>query len=83
MEQKEIVYRLLKVIESGKEPKKEDIEADFESFAEWMKIIKDDSLATNISFATGGGTIRIVFANGSELTKDGRAYIESYDLGRI
>lgn len=81
IEEQDIVYRLLKIIDSGKEPRKEDINADFASFAEWMEQIKDDRLATNISFSRGGAgnPIRIVHANNCELTKWGRQYLEAIE----
>nr|WP_145404253.1 hypothetical protein [Paenibacillus xylanexedens] len=85
MSDRDIVYEILKIIQSGKEPKKEDIGADKESFHEWMEQIHDDKLVENISFSRGGSVnkILIVFANGAKLTKAGRDYIELKEEGKI
>lgn len=85
MSDRDIVYEILKIIQSGKEPKKEDIGADKESFHEWMEQIHEDKLAENISFSRGGSVnkILIVFANGAKLTKAGREYIELKEAGKI
>lgn len=85
MSERDIVYEILKIIQSGKEPFKEDIGADKESFDEWMEQIHDDRLATNISVYKGGrgNKISMVNAKGSELTKAGRQLIELKEEGKI
>lgn len=83
MSERDIVYEILKIIESGREPRKEDIGADRSSFAEWMEQIHRDHLADNIAFSRQGAKILIVFANGSKLTKEGRRYVQLKEEGKI
>lgn len=84
MEDRDIVYEILKIFESGREPRKEDIGADKESFHEWMEQIHDDVLVDNIAFSKDGhGKILIVYANNCKLTKRGRDYIEEKESGKI
>lgn len=85
MVERDVIYELLKIIESGKEPFKEDIEADRESFHEWMEQVHDDKLAENISFTRGGrnNPIITVHAKGATLTKAGLKYIELKEAGKI
>lgn len=84
MSERDIVYEILKIFESGREPRKEDIGADKDSFHEWMEQIHNDNLVDNIAFSRDGrGNIRIVFANNCKLTKFGRDYIEKKESGKI
>jgi len=83
MSEAEAVFKILKVIESGNEPKKEDIGSDKDSFYELMEQIHDDNLVDNISFNKRDGRITIVYTNNLSLTKFGREYIKLKEEGRI
>jgi hypothetical protein len=73
--------KCLKIIEQGKEPKKEDLGIeDKEEFGIIGEIIKDFHLATNISIQRGGqgNKVLIVFMNHSEVTDIGRDFLERF-----
>jgi len=76
-----LIYKALKIIEEGKEPTAQSLEVEQNDFHAAMERIESSGYATNINFSRGGrgSEILIVFANGSKLTDEGRAFIEEYE----
>lgn len=76
----DLIFKMLKLIESGIEPRHIDLGVEFQEFAAAAEKIKDDYLATNVGLARGGrgNPILTVHMNGSELTHLGKSFIARY-----
>lgn len=81
MERNELIYKILKALEQGKEPHWNDFGLDKEDFGHLAEQIRDENLATNVTVTRGGigNKVQIVFLNHSKLTSDGYDYIKKYE----
>ncbi|MEH7484968.1 hypothetical protein V7157_28635 [Neobacillus drentensis] len=81
MDRYELIYKILKSIEQGKEPHWNDFGIDKEEFGLVAEHIKDNNLATNVTVSRGGlgNKVQIVFLNHSKLTSGGYDFIRKYE----
>ncbi len=83
MEEKERVYIILKLIESGIPLDKETLELGEEDFNERIEEIFDDRLVENIIFSRAGNRLLGVNTQGVRLTRRGKDFIFLKESGRM
>jgi hypothetical protein len=83
MEEKELVYAILKRIELGKPVGQDEMGLEAAAYADIMEELVDSRMVENVSFPrAGNGTVTVRTA-GMKLTRRGHDFILLKESGRI
>ena len=79
MNKDELIYNILKGIQSGSEPKQEDYSLDKEQWGDLLEFIQNEGYAENITVSRGGqgNKVLVTWLNKAELTSKGEAYLKT------
>jgi hypothetical protein len=83
MEEKELVYAILKRIEMDKPVSQEETGLEATAYADIMEELVDSRLVENVSFSRSGNGIVTVKTAGMKLTRRGHDFILLKESGRI
>lgn len=78
MNRKKLMYSILKELEQGNEPKRDDYELDLEIWGELAELIRDEGYAKNVTVQRAGKGNKIVYAwySSAKITMKGIAFLE-------
>ncbi|WP_176482038.1 YjcQ family protein [Paucisalibacillus globulus] len=76
MNRKKIIYSILKEIDKGNEPKKEDYELEMEQWGEIASLIKNEGYATGINVLYADDNVYLVIYSSPKLTIKGIDFLE-------
>ncbi|MGP4071297.1 YjcQ family protein [Piscibacillus sp. B03] len=78
MNRKKLIYSILKELEQGNEPKRENYELELEQWGEIAELIKNEGYVTEITITRGGqgNKVLIVMFKQSKLTMKGIEFLE-------
>jgi hypothetical protein len=83
MEEKELVYAILKRIETDKPVNQEELGLKATAYADIMEELVDNRLVENVSFSRAGNGIVTVRTTGMKLSRRGLDFILLKESGRI
>ncbi|WP_176330284.1 YjcQ family protein [Oceanobacillus rekensis] len=76
MDKKKLIYSILKELEQGNVPEREDYELRIEQWGEIVLLIKNEGYATGIAVAFGDNTIAEVSISSAKITMKGIEFLE-------
>lgn len=78
MNRKKIIYSILKEIQQGNEPKRDDYGLELEQWGEICELIRDEGLASNVVVQRGGIGNKVVYAwlSKAKITFKGLDFLE-------
>lgn len=80
MDKGELIYSILKGIQSGPEPKQEDYSLDKEQWGVLLEFIQNEGYAKDITVSRGGrgNKVLVTWLNTAKLTSKGEAYLKTH-----
>jgi len=76
MKRKNLIYKILKELQDGKEPKQADYELDFQQWGEIAELIGEEGLAKGIGVLYGDDEVQNVEFSSAKLTMNGIEFLE-------
>ncbi|KPB06318.1 YjcQ family protein [Bacillus sp. CHD6a] len=73
---KKLIYSILKEIEKGNEPKREDYGLEFEQWGELAELIRDCGFVRNLGVMYANDVVYIVSFSSAKITIQGLDYLE-------